>query len=113
MIVHLISNPRILSLTPCESFRQMLTSPACNLLLFFLREWMEGPLGVVDPDYVEQETGNFWRSLYKSEKQFNEVPTAQKIAKKVRYIIDIHWLFNKLFFVFSIWCYYWQGDEET
>ena len=44
---------------------------------------MEGPLGVVDPDYVEQETGNFWRSLYKSEKQFNQVPTAQKIAKKV------------------------------
>lgn len=44
---------------------------------------MEGPLGVVDPDYVEQETGNFWRSLYKSEKQFNEVPSAQKIAKKV------------------------------
>ena len=49
----------------------------------FHREWMEGPLGVVDPDHVEQETGNFWRSLYKSEKQFNEVPTAQKIAKKV------------------------------
>ena len=44
---------------------------------------MEGPLGVVDPDYVEQETGNFWRSLYKSEKQFNEVPAAQKIAQKV------------------------------
>jgi len=48
------------------------------------KEWMEGPLGVVDPDYVEQETGNFWRSLYKSEKQFNQVPTAQKIAKKVK-----------------------------
>ena len=48
---------------------------------------MEGPLGVVDPDHVEQETGNFWRSLYKSEKQFNEVPTAQKIAMKVFLVI--------------------------
>ena len=50
---------------------------------------MEGPLGVVDPDFVEQETGNFWRSLYKSEKQFNEVPTAQKIAKKVSLLIHL------------------------
>ena len=58
---------------------------------------MEGPLGVVDPDYVEQETGNFWRSLYKSEKQFNEVPTAQKIAKKVGYINDVQRLFSRLY----------------
>lgn len=44
---------------------------------------MEGPWGSLDPDVVDQETGNFWRGLYKLEKQFNEVPKAQSIAVKV------------------------------
>ena len=37
----------------------------------------------VNPDVVEQEVGNFWRSLYKLEKQFESVATAKKIAQKV------------------------------
>ena len=49
------------------------------------REWMEGPWGTMDPDKVDGETGNFWRALYKLEKQFTEVPNAQKIAARVRY----------------------------
>ena len=48
------------------------------------REWMEGPWGTMDPDKVDGETGNFWRALYKLEKQFTEVPNAQKIAARVR-----------------------------
>lgn len=50
------------------------------------REWMEGPWGTMDPDKVDAETGNFWRALYKLEKQFNEVPNAQKIAARVSLI---------------------------
>ena len=46
---------------------------------------MEGPWGTMDPDKVDGETGNFWRALYKLEKQFTEVPNAQKIAARVRY----------------------------
>ena len=45
---------------------------------------MEGPWGTMDPDKVDAETGNFWRALYKLEKQFGDVPNAQKIAAKVR-----------------------------
>lgn len=49
------------------------------------REWMEGPWGTMDPDKVDGETGNFWRALYKLEKQFSEVPNAQKIAARVSF----------------------------
>ena len=50
----------------------------------FHREWMEGPMSGVDPDEVDQEVGNFWRGLYKLEKGFDNVPSAKKIAGKVR-----------------------------
>lgn len=46
-------------------------------------EWLEGPLGSADPDFIEQEVGNVWRSFYKLEKQFKDTPLAQKIAAKV------------------------------
>lgn len=45
---------------------------------------MEGPWGTIDPDKVEVEVGNYWRSLYKLEKQLNDVPLSQKIAVRVR-----------------------------
>ena len=41
----------------------------------------------MDPDKVDGETGNFWRALYKLEKQFTEVPNAQKIAARVSKIL--------------------------
>jgi len=47
---------------------------------------MEGPWGTMDPDKVDGETGNFWRALYKLEKQFGDVPNAQKIAARVNLI---------------------------
>jgi hypothetical protein len=47
-------------------------------------DWMHGPMGNVNPDEVENEVGNFWRSLYKLEKQFDSVPQAKKIASKVK-----------------------------
>ncbi|XP_058956956.2 dynein axonemal heavy chain 7 [Pocillopora verrucosa] len=52
------------------------------------KEWMEGPWGTMDPDKVDGETGNFWRALYKLEKQFSEVPNAQKIAARMKGKVD-------------------------
>lgn len=47
---------------------------------------MDGPMGGVDPDIVEQDVGNFWRNLYKLEKGFNDVPAPKKICSKVCYV---------------------------
>ena len=44
---------------------------------------MDGAMSEVNPDTVEQEVGNFWRSLYKLEKGFDGVPMPKKIASKV------------------------------
>jgi len=44
---------------------------------------MDGPMAGVVPDVVEQEVGNFLRTLYKLEKGFVEVSTAKKIAARV------------------------------
>ena len=49
---------------------------------------MEGAWGTMDPDKVDGETGNFWRALYKLEKQFGDVPNAQKIAARVN-LVDV------------------------
>ncbi|KAL3855114.1 hypothetical protein ACJMK2_014343, partial [Sinanodonta woodiana] len=48
------------------------------------KEWMDGPMSGVNPDNVDQEVGNIWRGLYKLEKGFDSVPTAKKIATKVK-----------------------------
>ena len=49
---------------------------------------MDGPMGEVDPDTVEQEIGNIWRNLYKLEKGFENIPTAKKISSRVRTLLD-------------------------
>ena len=69
-----------------------------NLCYFVLREWMEGAWGTVDPDKVDGETGNFWRALYKLEKQFSDIPNAQKIASRVRYTVNTFSALSILFF---------------
>ena len=48
---------------------------------------MDGPMSGVDPDVVDQEVGNFWRSLYKLEKVFDSVASPKKIAGKVSEVI--------------------------
>lgn len=47
------------------------------------KDWFYGPMSGVNPDGVEQEVGNYWRSLYKLEKGFEDIPAAKKIANKV------------------------------
>lgn len=48
-----------------------------------IRVWMDGPRSGIIPDVVEQEAGNFYRTLYKLEKVFNDNPAPKKIASKV------------------------------
>jgi len=52
------------------------------------KEWMEGPLGSADPDFIEQETGNIWRNFYKLEKGFGDIPNAKKIAETMKERVD-------------------------
>ena len=40
-------------------------------------------MGGESPDNVDNEVGNYWRTLYKLEKGFESVPTAKRIAGKV------------------------------
>jgi len=45
---------------------------------------MDGPMADVVPDVVEQDVANLLRTLCKLEKTFVDVPTARKIATRVR-----------------------------
>nr|XP_029135329.1 dynein heavy chain 7, axonemal [Labrus bergylta] len=47
-------------------------------------KWLNGPLSGVNPDKVEGDVGNFWRTLYKLEKGFNDVPKALNIATTMK-----------------------------
>uniref|UniRef100_A0A665VEB7 Dynein axonemal heavy chain 7 n=1 Tax=Echeneis naucrates TaxID=173247 RepID=A0A665VEB7_ECHNA len=47
-------------------------------------QWLHGPLSGVNPDKVEGDVGNYWRTLYKLEKCFSEVPKALKIATTMK-----------------------------
>nr|XP_012632402.1 dynein heavy chain 7, axonemal isoform X3 [Microcebus murinus] len=48
------------------------------------RAWTEGPYHKVNPDQVETDVGNYWRTLYKLEKTFHDSPNALAMTKKVR-----------------------------
>ena len=61
-----------------------------NIYIVYLSpsNWMDGPMENVDPDAVENETGIFWRTLYKLEKSFQESPNPLKMAQKVKGRVD-------------------------
>ncbi|XP_063744092.1 dynein axonemal heavy chain 7 [Eleginops maclovinus] len=46
--------------------------------------WLHGPLSGVNPDKVEGDVGNYWRTLYKLEKGFSDVPSALSIATSMK-----------------------------
>ena len=52
------------------------------------KEWMEGPMSKVVPDQVDQDVNNYWRQLYKLERQFQNQPVARKMAVKLRAKVD-------------------------
>ncbi|XP_030285119.1 dynein heavy chain 7, axonemal isoform X1 [Sparus aurata] len=47
-------------------------------------QWLNGPLSGVNPDKVEGDVGNYWRTLYKLEKGFSDVPKALGIATTMK-----------------------------
>ena len=52
------------------------------------RDWMEGPMNKVVPDQVEQDIGNYWRQLFKLERQFANQQMPRKMAAKLRSNVD-------------------------
>jgi dynein heavy chain len=57
---------------------------------------MDGPMTGVNPDQVEGEVGNFWRSLYKLEKQFEGIAAPKKIAAKVSTQTSCYFIWQNL-----------------
>ncbi|XP_053734095.1 dynein axonemal heavy chain 7 isoform X1 [Synchiropus splendidus] len=55
-----------------------------NDFLLQHHKWLHGPLSGVNPDKVDGDVGNFWRTLYKLEKGFSEVPAALNIATSMK-----------------------------
>lgn len=59
---------------------------------------MENPMmGGANPDGVEAEVGNYWRTLYKLEKNFDSIPTAKRIAGKVDFVFKLIHIFMSFF----------------
>lgn len=69
----------------------MFKSAIClSLSCVSFSDWMESPMmGGAEPDGVDNEVGNYWRTLYKLEKNFDSVPTAKRIAGKVCDVIVV------------------------
>ncbi|KAM9851167.1 dynein axonemal heavy chain 7 [Aulostomus maculatus] len=59
-----------------------------NSFLTQHQQWLYGPLASVNPDKVEGDVGNFWRTLYKLEKVFSDVPNAQNLATTVKVQVE-------------------------
>jgi dynein heavy chain len=53
-----------------------------------LDKWMDGPFDQVNPEIVENESGSYWRTLYKLEKTFSEVPASRVMAANVKREVD-------------------------
>uniref|UniRef100_A0A3Q3KEU7 Dynein axonemal heavy chain 7 n=1 Tax=Monopterus albus TaxID=43700 RepID=A0A3Q3KEU7_MONAL len=48
------------------------------------KQWVHGPLSGVNPNKIEGDIGNIWRTMYKMEKGFTEVPKAMNIATTIK-----------------------------
>ena len=54
-----------------------------------MKDWRTGPLKDVNPDAVEVEVSNYWRSMYKFEKTFSgTTPAAMNIAEKTKEAVN-------------------------
>lgn len=52
------------------------------------QQWLNGPLTSINPDKVEGDISNYWRSLYKLEKNFQDSPMALQIARQVKTMVE-------------------------
>eukprot|EP00048_Salpingoeca_helianthica_P012917 m.190889 g.190889 ORF g.190889 m.190889 type:complete len:3952 (+) comp15437_c5_seq39:290-12145(+) len=50
--------------------------------------WMDGPFSEINPETVENEAGSIWRTLYKIEKTFSDVPGPRDMASAVKSEVD-------------------------
>ncbi|XP_070789387.1 dynein axonemal heavy chain 7 [Pituophis catenifer annectens] len=48
------------------------------------RNWMDGIFTKVNPDQVDQDTGNTWRALYKLERTFHDSPNALFLTTRIK-----------------------------
>lgn len=49
-----------------------------------LEEWLHSQVGTHDPDAISQEVAATWRTVYKLEKVFAEVPATKDVVIAVR-----------------------------
>lgn len=52
------------------------------------QQWLNGPLTSINPDKVEGDVNNYFRSLYKLEKSFQSVAPALQIATRVKAMVE-------------------------
>ena len=50
--------------------------------------WMNTRIGSFDPEEIETDAGNWYRTIYKLEKQFSEQPATRQLAQNVREKIE-------------------------
>lgn len=48
------------------------------------QQWLNGPLTSINPDKVVNDISNYWRSLYKLEKGFQDSPSALHLTIQVK-----------------------------
>ncbi|KAK3894851.1 hypothetical protein Pcinc_001424 [Petrolisthes cinctipes] len=53
-----------------------------------LEEWLHSPVGTHDPDVISQEVAATWRTVYKLEKGFGDIPAAKNVVTAVRQRIE-------------------------
>ena len=53
---------------------------------------MDGTFDDIDPDEVDAEVGNFWRTLYKLEKTFSNQANPEAMSSKVCSRVLVHFL---------------------
>ncbi|KAJ8395762.1 hypothetical protein AAFF_G00029990 [Aldrovandia affinis] len=46
--------------------------------------WLQGPLSAIDPEVLERNVNDIYRTMHKCIKQFKDIPACQNIATKVR-----------------------------
>ncbi|XP_033843048.1 dynein axonemal heavy chain 7 [Periophthalmus magnuspinnatus] len=51
-------------------------------------KWLHGSMSEVNPDKMEGDVGNYWRTLYKLEKGFGDVPKALHISSTVKATVE-------------------------
>ena len=53
-----------------------------------LDKWLDGAFDQVNPEVVENESGSYWRSLYKLEKTFSDIAAPRIMAASVKREVD-------------------------